>query len=198
MINLLPPESQRQIRAGKTNVLLLRYCITTVLLAIPLFGLVIGVQLLMDNSRTSAEAVISENEARSKEYDQIRTNYADFKANLDIANSVLSQEIRYSRVILAIAKSLPASICLDSLSLNSGMFGTPIEITASGSDYSHAIIFKSALEEQTKVFENVHFRRVAKVDNSSASDNDTAGSCNPNREVEMSISITIKEEVSEL
>lgn len=201
MINLLPPNDKRQIRAGKANVLLLRYSIASLLLAVPLFGLVTGVYVLMDNSRKNAESVIEESSTKINQYQKTKLQHTEFQRNLKIAKEVLNKEIRYSRVVVAIAKALPNSICLDRLELDSSLFGSPIQIAASGSNYNDAIAFKTQLQNEEKIFEDVHLVRASMEDPSSSessSDQIDAPPCNPDRTVSITISVTVKPEVSQL
>lgn len=201
MINLLPPNDKRQIRAGKVNVLLLRYSIASLLLAVPLFGLVTGVYVLMDNSRKNAESVIEESSTKINQYQKTKLQHTEFERNRKIAQEVLNKEIRYSRVVVAIAKALPNSICLDRLELDSSLFGSPIQIAASGSNYNDAIAFKTQLQNEEKIFEDVHLVRASIEDPSSSessSDQASAPPCNPDRTVSIIISVTVKPEVSQL
>ena len=65
MINLLPLEERRQIRAGLSNSLLLRYCVASLLLAVPLVLLAGGSYLVIIGSKHTAEARLKHKSSRT-------------------------------------------------------------------------------------------------------------------------------------
>ena len=103
MINLLPPEEKRQIRARITNTLLLRYCIATLLLTIPLSTLAGGTYMIILNQKSAAEESIQNSQQKSSQYADIRAEAQEFKSNLNTAKTILDKEIKYSQIALAIA-----------------------------------------------------------------------------------------------
>lgn len=160
MINLLPPNDKKQILAGLSNTLLLRYCTASLLLAIPLFMLLGGVYLVMANSKKTAETTIQESLARSAEYTDIKTQAKEFSDNLAIAKTILGKEVRYSKIAVAIAQAIPPGMSLDNLTLDAQSFGQPITLSARGNSYEEAIVFKNLLERST-TFQDVHLQSVA-------------------------------------
>lgn len=157
MINLLPPNDKKQILAGLSNTLLIRYCVATLLLTIPLLLLLIGGYLVMMNAKSVAQETIEQSTAKSAEYDSVRSESKEFIANLNTAKSILSKEIRYSKIAVAIAQTLPDGMSLESLSLNPESFGQPIALSARGGSHSDAIKFKNALEK-SDIFHDVQLQ----------------------------------------
>lgn len=155
MINLLPPEQKKQIRAGQSNVMMLRYCIASLILAILLGGLVVVTYLTLKNARNSAEASLAEGQAKSQKYSQVQQQATEFNNNLSIAKTILDKEVRYSQVAVKIAQVLPPGIVLQSLQLNADSFGKPMILDAYGKSYEDAIRLKTALEE-SDIFHDVH------------------------------------------
>lgn len=160
VINLLPPENKRQIKAGRSNVLLIRYCIFSLMLAILLSLLIGGVYILMNDSRRTAEATIDNSKRKSSEYSKVQSDVAEFNQNLAIAKSILDKEVHYSKIAVKVAQILPSGIVLDSLQLDSKTFGQPTTLNASAKSYNDSLRLKSALEN-SKYFDNVHLQSVS-------------------------------------
>lgn len=160
MINLLPPEKKRQIRAGQTNVLLFRYVLATVVLAVPLFMMVGGVYLLLENSKKIANETIQNSEVKSAQYRDVKTKAQEFNNNLQVAKTILDKEVRYSKIAPVIAQSLPPGIYLESLSLDAKTFGQPVTLNALAKTYNDAVRLKNTFEESSH-FSDVHLLSVS-------------------------------------
>lgn len=160
MINLLPPNDKRQIHAGKANVLLVRYCTMSLLLAVPLFLLLGGTYFIMRGAKDVANANIKESTAKTAKYQHIQNEADRFAKNLGIARTILDKEVKYSRIAVTIAQVLPAGITLDSLELSASSFGNPIVLNATGRNYDDAIRLKTAFEE-SDFFSDAHLQEVA-------------------------------------
>ena len=159
MINLLPPEEKRQIRARITNTLLLRYCIATLLLTIPLSTLAGGTYMIILNQKSAAEASIQNSQQKNSQYRDIQAEAEEFKNNLNTAKTILDKEIKYSQIALAIAQGLPDGISLDTLNLDANGFDQPIVLQLHGNAYGDAIDYKNALEK-SPIFKEVHIQSI--------------------------------------
>ena len=81
MINLLPPEEKRQLRAARTNTLLARYNII-LLVAVVFLGLAIGVvYLYLTNTKASADQTVRENTSQTSQYAGVLTEAQQFRSN---------------------------------------------------------------------------------------------------------------------
>ena len=185
MINLLPPQEKRQIRAGQTTVILWRYCVTSLLLAVLLFTITGGVYYIMAQSKTNAEAAIATSNQEAAKYQSVQQQITEFNNNLSTAKTILDKEVRYSKIAVTIAQSLPSGITLQSLSLDAKTFGTPFTLTALGKSYDDAIRLKSELEK-SEAFQDVHLASVSMA----------TGEGSGEYPVSISINVTIKPEVA--
>lgn len=159
MINLLPPEEKRQLRAARSNTLLLRYNIF-LMGAVVFLGLAIGVTYVyLSSTKANAEAVISENRARVASFADIQTQADTFKANLATAKQILDNEVIYTKVMLAISALMPSGTILDKLSLDSQTFGTETTLIARTTSYENALRLKESFEK-SPLFANVHFQSI--------------------------------------
>ena len=159
MINLLPPEDKRQIRAARSNTLLLRYNILTLGAVIFLLVAVGVVYFYLINVRSSAEQTIQDNQTRVAGYGKVRSEADTFRANLSTAKQILDKEVAYSNVVLEISKLLPKGIILRELRLDSQTFGTPTTLSAQAKSYESAIALKDAFSA-SPLFSDVHFQSI--------------------------------------
>lgn len=160
MINLLPPDQKRQIRAGQSNVLLLRYCILSLLLAGLLLAVIGAVYLLMNSSKETAEITIQDSVSKSQKYQKVKQDAASFTKNLTTAKTILDKEVHYSKIAVKIAQVIPSGIVLESLQLDAKTFGTPSTFNATGRSYNDGIRLKTAFE-QSDIFKDVRLQSVS-------------------------------------
>lgn len=159
MINLLPPEEKRQLRAARTNTLLLRYNIFLIG-AVVFLGLAVGVTYVyLSNTKASAETLISENRARVADFADIQAQADLFRTNLKTAKQILDNEVVYTKVMLAIAALMPSGTILDKLNLDSQTFGTETTLSARAVSYEDALRLKESFEKSS-IFTNVHFQSI--------------------------------------
>ncbi len=129
MINLLPDEEKRQIRAGRTNVLLIRY---TNIVAIAFGFLVIvlgGSYVLLTQTKTSAEQLIASNDTKAEVYSATEAEITSLSTNLSGAKSTLDQQISYSKALSRIGQSMPTGAVLKEITLNPESFNGTSTIT---------------------------------------------------------------------
>lgn len=185
MINLLPPQEKRQIRAGQTNVILWRYCVASLLLVALLFTITSGVYFMMAQAKSNAEATIATSNQKAAKYQKVQQQITEFNSNLNTAKTILDKEVKYSKIAVTIAQSLPSGVTLQSLTLDAKTFGTPFTLTALGKSYDDAIRLKSELEK-SEAFQDVHLASVSMVTGEDAGE----------YPISISINVTIKPEVA--
>ncbi len=162
MINLLPTQSKKEILAGRSNVLLVRYIWATVSLLILLGIVSLLSYFLLQKTKTDLEATIRDNEQRSIEYAQVRSQADQFKNNLATAKSILDKQVSYTRIILDISKRIPSGVVLDNLTLDTASFGKPIEITGRATSHKAALALKNALQA-SDIMTDVKFKNLTNL-----------------------------------
>lgn len=184
MINLLPFEEKRQIQAARTNVLLLRYVLLTSCVMVAT-GLMVGAGfVIMNNSKANAEKQIALNTSKASTYNSVQAEAQMFRANLLTAKTILDKEVNYTKVILAIAQTLPPEVTLDNLDLDANTFGTPFVLSAKAKSYDGGLALKAALEK-SDVFSNVSLQGMTLA----ASDSDYP--------VSVQLNVTINKDVAQ-
>jgi Tfp pilus assembly protein PilN len=159
MINLLPPETKAQIAAARTNRLLLRYNLLLLLALAFLLAAIVVVYFYLSNTKTSAEAAIVDSRSRVSDYSAVEAEASSFRQNLSNAKQILNSDIKYTKVILDIAGVLPSGVVLDTLSLDSATFGSPMVLTANVKDYPTVLALKDSLQGSS-VFSNVSIQSI--------------------------------------
>lgn len=183
MINLLPPADKRQIQAGRSNTLLVRYNIL-LLAAVGFLMVAIGiVHVYFGNTKSGAEQVIKDNQAKVVDYADTEKEANEFKSNLAIAKQILGKEVIYTKVILEISALLPKHVVLDNLNLDAKTFGTPITLNAHAKTVDDAIALKTAFQS-SPLFSDVNFKSIS---------TEEAGGAYP---VSVNLSVTINKDAS--
>ena len=164
MINLLPPEAKKQIRAARFNVVLRNYIvmltITGVLLAAT-FGIGFWVTI---NDKSLAETNKASSQAAAAEYQETRKAAEDFAKNLNTAQAILATNVSFSKLITDIATNVPSGVILSNLSLggSTAAQNTPVEINAKARSYNDAVRLKDSLEA-SPIFENVRLTNITDI-----------------------------------
>lgn len=149
MINLLPPDSKKQLRAARSNRLLLRYNILLLVAFLFLLGAIGTVYVFLSSAKANAESTIEYNRSKVSDYAATESQANSFRQNLSSAKQILDSDIAYTKVILEISQVLPKGVVLDTLSLDSKSFGNPTTLAARATDYSTAIALKNSLQSSS-------------------------------------------------
>lgn len=155
MINLLPADAKKQLRAARNNAVLRRYYVL-VLLSACLLGAIfaLGFKVTLDQE-ASYQAIKQQSEAESAKYSEVRKSAEDFNKNLEAAKTILASDVRFSQLITDIAGVIPSGVILSNLSLNSqSSANAPLTINGRAKTYDDAVKLKNSLEE-SPIFENV-------------------------------------------
>jgi len=171
MINLLPPDTKKQLRAARSNTLLLRYNLLLLATVIFLIACCVFVYIFLISSKANAEATVKENDAKVVSFAKVEKNAAEYRSNLATAKQILDKEVDYTDSILAIANTIPSGVVLDSITLDSKSFGTPSTFTARAKSYDAALNLKDSFQ-RSSIFSNVYFSSIAKE--SSGSDENSS------------------------
>ena len=160
MINLLPEFEKKQIRAGRVNLLLVRYTIILAAILILMVGEFVLAYFYMQYTRGIAEQKISDNQVRSQEILEKKQKIENFRSNLSTAKQILDKQVDYSTITLEIASLVPKNVVIDQLTIDPATFGTETVLTARAKNAAAAGDLKKALETSS-YFDNVRFNTVA-------------------------------------
>ena len=182
MINLLPYEHKAEIRAARTNVLLLRYIAILFCAALVLGGLVAGSYVVINGTRDSAEVKVAENQARVSEFQDTKTQSDSFRTDLSTAKKILDSSVSFSKLVYKIAEIVPPGVVLDDLTLDPATFGSSVNLTASAKSFDDATKLRDAFIKNNQIFSNVQLQTIRSPESA------TAGEAYP---VKVSLSVVI-------
>lgn len=160
MINLLPYEEKRQIRASRLNSILMRYFVIMWLGGFFVAAVFGTSYFSLMNTKTSAESLLTENQNKSSAYSSVQQQASQINANLSAANNVLSQQILYSKVLTGIAQITPQGTIIDKLTLSPSTFGTSISLQAYARSSDDALALKNAYQSSS-IFSNVSIQNLS-------------------------------------
>jgi hypothetical protein len=139
MINLLPDNDKKQIRAGRTNVLLVRYNLLVVL-SIIFLCLALGfAYYYLSSARQIAEDSVRDNVDQEGSYASVKAEADKFRSELSTAKTILDGQTSYAKAALNIAKLLPNGTALNSLKLDEKSFTAPLVLTVNINDEQAAV-----------------------------------------------------------
>lgn len=155
MINLLPPDSKRQLRAARRNVALRRYAIFVGCVAVSVFATFGFGYYLTVQERSRLEAEMAGRSGQMKQYANVRSAAAQFSKDLATAKIILANEVVFSDLIRDISRTRPAGVVLSELDLSTESFGTEISIKARAKDADTGPISLKTALEASPIFSNV-------------------------------------------
>lgn len=168
MINLLPDDAKRDIRAARTNVLLLRYNVLTLASIGGLLLICVFFYIILSANESSATTKTSDNSAKAATYEKTRAAADEYKKNLSIAKTILGNSVNYTSVVFAITNLLPSGVVLDNLNVSATDFGKQTTFLAHAKSYDQAEKLKENFQS-SKLFSNVYFQSIAKEESSDSS-----------------------------
>ena len=170
MINLLPDENKQQIRAGRANVLLVRYIAILACAALILAGLSVGSYVVLNTTKASAEEKVAENNSRVSAYGDVKAQSESFRSDLGTAKSILDSGISFTKLIYKISAIVPKNVVLDNLALDPQTFGSSVDMTASAKTFDDATKLRDAFSRSTDVFSDVKLQSIRSAETAGQSD----------------------------
>ena len=164
MINLLSNETKNNLRAAHSNATLLKYLLVTGLGVIFLALVSFGTYLVMTDIKTSAENSLTTNQEQSSSYSDAQTQANTLKASLAKAKNILDSEVQYSKLLTSIAALMPTGTIIDSLSLNSKIFESPITLSVYADSTETALKLKEKFQS-SPLFSGVSFQSITNSSN---------------------------------
>lgn len=160
MINLLPDDYKKEIRAAKSNVMLFNYIIITLLATIFLAGMFATVYLQLNIIKANAESIIANKSSRDASFTTVQQQVASLKQNLDSAKVTINTSASYSNIITGIAAAMPAGVIITNLSLTPTTIGTPIVLQAYAKTTEDALKLNDSFQ-QSPLLSNVTIQQLS-------------------------------------
>jgi len=126
MINLLPIDKKAEIRAARTNLILVRYITILIVATVFVLGAMYATTTILGFTKTSSEQTIAANDLRADVYSSTKAQVDALSASLSESKVLLDQEVRYSKAFVNIAQLMPPGTVFGKLELTSESFsGAP-------------------------------------------------------------------------
>jgi len=160
MINLLPIDKKAEIRAARTNLILVRY-ITILVVAIAfVLAAMYATYTILGFTKDSSEQTIASNDLRADVYSSTKAQVDALSASLAQSKVLLDQEVRYSKVFVHIAQLMPAGTVFGKLELTDASFnGSPTSTKLYAKSSAQAVTLRQNFE-QSPMFSGVNFQTI--------------------------------------
>jgi len=161
MINLLPDEAKKELRAARINVLLIRY-MGVIFAAFAFLVLILfGSYFLLDQTKVSSQKLIDANDTKAEVYSSTKEQINSLSTQLAEAKGILDQEILYSNVLVNIGQQMVPGTIIDKVSLDSASFsGTPLTLTVYAKTTDDAVALRDRFQGSA-LFSNVNFQTIS-------------------------------------
>lgn len=158
MMNLLPTDMKTEIRAARTNVILVRYIGILLIALLVIGGVIYGTFVLLQFTNQSAKSLIEANDVQAGVYSQTKSQVDTLSASLASAKTILNDEVLYSKVLIDIAQLMPPGTVIDKIALNKASFnGTPIALTVYATTTETAVQLQEKFRSST-LFSSINFQ----------------------------------------
>jgi len=160
MINLLPIDKKAEIRAARTNLILVRYIVILLLATGFVLGSIYVTYTVLGFTKTSSEQTIASNDLRADVYSSTKSQVDALSASLAETKVLLDQEVRYSKVFVNIAQLMPAGTVFGKLALTDNSFaGTPTQAKVYAKTSADAVSLRQNFE-RSPMFSGVSFQTI--------------------------------------
>jgi len=161
MINLLPDDYRKELRAARANLLLLRYMAVLALAGLFLAFTIYGSIFLLEQTRTSAKILISSNDTKADVYESTKNQIDSLSGSLGEAKGILDQETPYSNILINLAQLMPANTVIGKLTLDAKTItSSPVTITVYAKTTNDTVTLKDKFQS-SPLFSNVNFETIS-------------------------------------
>lgn len=179
MINLLPTDFKKQLRASRTNLIMAKYIIVLIIAIVFLGAGCLAVNMNLDNIKK-----MYDNDSRPV----TTSSPANYSARIEearehLANSIeiINQQVSYNKILLALAETLPNGVIVSSLVIDSNIISLPVTIKLRAQSQDSVASLNSRFQSSSS-FRNYQL----------LSSNNT--SIDPDYPIDLTISVSINKE----
>jgi len=161
MINLMPDTNKQEIRAARTNVILIRYIFVILIAFGFLVALLAGSYVVLTQTKASAQQLIDANDTKAEVYSSTKAQVDALSASLSETKTILDQETLYSNVLMNIGQQMPEGTVIEKIDLDAASFtGTPVSLKAYAKTNEAAVTLRERFQN-SPLFSNVNFESVS-------------------------------------
>ena len=160
MINLLPTNSKEEIRAARTNLILVRYIVILLAaIAFVLVAMLITYQVL-GMTKENSQKIIQENDLKADVYSTTKAQVDNLSASLAQTKVLFDSENRYSKLFVNIAQQMPEGTVFGKIVLSDSSFsGTPTVTKVYAKTPAQAVLLQQNFQKSA-MFRGVTFQTI--------------------------------------
>lgn len=149
MINLLPQENRKHLKASQLNTVLLKYVF---FFASTLIALTVSIGFIYLNlfyTKISIDKNLEDARGRAQTIAKSKQEASELQTQIQNIDKIYNQQIHYSKVLTALAQQLPDDVIIDAFHIGSNAFSKPQTIQIHAQNHDKVIETKRALEKAT-------------------------------------------------
>lgn len=150
MINLLNPEQQRQLRAARLNLHLLKFALLSIFIVIGVAGIYATGFWTVITSKASSEIEFSTAKKELDTYTATTQQAESYRQNLTVAKQIMGGEITFSSFLISLGTAMPSGTIIEQLSLSThditAKKADSIAIHTRAKSYADVLRIKQAFE----------------------------------------------------
>ena len=150
MINLLPPDQKEQMRYARLNRLAISYLKVLVLVVVVLAMVFAGAFYYLNRQVAGVTQDISEKEANIASYKVFQKTAQEASDRLTSIKTIQASQTRFSALLADLAKVLPKTVSLDSITLT-GDDKKPVRFAITATSYQAVLEFRNALQGAPRI-----------------------------------------------
>tara|TARA_R100000655_G_scaffold61176_1_gene99585 strand:+ start:44 stop:634 length:591 start_codon:yes stop_codon:yes gene_type:complete len=160
MINLLSYEKQAEIRAGRQNSTLLKLLIISLASLGLIVLLLAGSYAVLVTTRDQATKRAEANQTKINNYSKQKAEIDSYKKDLDMSKEILSKEVNYTSIFLAIGAALPNDAIVEQLDVKPENFDNGLTMVVYSRTREAMVSVKNNMQAVPDIFKDVRFSSV--------------------------------------
>ncbi len=162
MINLLPPETKKEIMYARRNTKLLRWS-SAIMVVIVGIALIVGfgsLYLKKSTNSYTAQLADTQQQLKSQKLEETNKRVQEISNSLKLVTQVLSREVLFSKLIQQVGAAMPSNTVLTNLQINKLQGG--LDLSAQAVDYKTATQIQINLQDPAnKIFAKADILNIA-------------------------------------
>lgn len=161
MINLMPDEHKKQLKAAKLNVSLLNYFLVLLGAGVFLVFILYGSGVLLRQTEESAKQLIEANDTKADVFSETQTQIQELSGKLSDARTILDGQRSYSKILATIGQGMTPGTVIDEVSLTpAAIAGEPFVATIFATTSTATVELQESLE-RSGAFQSVSISSIA-------------------------------------
>lgn len=161
MINLMSPSDRKELSAARSNTLLVRYALLSIIVIVLVIAEIFVATTILETNQTSNQSLVDDNTgSNSSNNEEVQRQADQFRANLSTAKNLLMPKTPYAEILIGIATALPDGVVANNLNISSSSFGSPstleLRSIAAGKDNEITAALQKATVGGKPIFTSVN------------------------------------------